>query len=261
MVSALGLTMTRPSFRANWRVEARFGTGLAALMTPRQRANSPAVAIEPLVRSASLISSWFRAAPHESIREALHPRREVAHALRSAQQLAVEPDALEPVVQAEQIREAHAAMHFGGGARHEAADFGGVRLGLRGGERSLGGNRVEGGRGRAPAPPPSRRTCASPPGTSRSRGRTAGAPWRNPPLSRSCAWRRPAYRRGAAPSRRRACARAWQRRRRKTAARTPHCRSAIRRGRACCRSWSARSSSGLLHRRSPDENPRLAPRR
>src|ERR1043166_5716697 len=144
MVSALGLTMTRPSFRANWRVEARFGTGLAALMTPRQRANSPAVAIEPLVRSASLISSWFRAAPHESIREALHPRREVAHALRSAQQLAVEPDALEPVVQAEQIREAHAAMHFGGGARHEAADFGGVRLGLRGGERSLGGNRVEG---------------------------------------------------------------------------------------------------------------------
>ncbi len=73
----------------------------------------------------------------------------MAHALGPAQQLPVQPDALEPVVQAEKIGDAHAAMHLGGGARDEAADLGQMRLGVRGRQRGLGGNGIE-GMGRIP---------------------------------------------------------------------------------------------------------------
>ena len=66
-----------------------------------------------------------------------------AHVFRAAEQLAVEPDALEPVVQAKAVGEADAAMDLGGGAGDKAADFAQVGLGVGGGERRLGGKGVE----------------------------------------------------------------------------------------------------------------------
>src|SRR5262249_30859517 len=46
----------------------------------------------------------------------------VARFFRAAENLAIEADALEPEVQAEQIGEAHAAMHLGRRPRDMAAD-------------------------------------------------------------------------------------------------------------------------------------------
>src|SRR5579864_9619369 len=68
----------------------------------------------------------------------------MADFLGSAKGLTVEADALEPVMQAEKNGKSHAAMHFGGGARHEGADFGGVRLGMRRHALRLFGKFVEG---------------------------------------------------------------------------------------------------------------------
>ena len=52
--------------------------------------------------------------------------------LRAAQHLPIIADALEPVVQAEQVGEAHAAMHLGCCARDEGADLRQMRLGVCG---------------------------------------------------------------------------------------------------------------------------------
>ena len=47
----------------------------------------------------------------------------LAHQFRRTEGLAVEADALEPVVQPQEVGEAHAAMHLGGGAGDEGAHF------------------------------------------------------------------------------------------------------------------------------------------
>src|SRR6266480_8100794 len=74
--------------------------------------------------------------------EALHQGCEMTHAFGPAEQLAIQANALEPVVQPQQIGEAHAAVNLGRDTRNELSDFRGVRLGVRGRERRFGRNGV-----------------------------------------------------------------------------------------------------------------------
>src|SRR5579859_3874973 len=66
----------------------------------------------------------------------------LAALLGAAEHLAIVANALEPVVQAEQVGEAHAAVRLGGHARDIAADVAEMRLGLQRSEAGFIGQRV-----------------------------------------------------------------------------------------------------------------------
>ena len=70
-------------------------------------------------------------------RPTLHPRRFHAETFRSAEQLSIEPHALEPIMQAEEVGEAHAAVDLRGGAGNKATDLGELGLGVGGDQRAL----------------------------------------------------------------------------------------------------------------------------
>ena len=69
-------------------------------------------------------------APSTSVLRGLDPALQCCrlgpHRFGSAKHLPVESNAFEPVVETDQVRESHPAMHFGGSASDKAMDFAGV---------------------------------------------------------------------------------------------------------------------------------------
>src|SRR5688572_31521247 len=83
--------------------------------------------------------TWESRSPHKS----MNPCRLLAHALGAAEERTVGADPLVPVVQPEHVGDADAAVHFGRGARDEAARLTEIGFCMRSDQRRLVGPLIE----------------------------------------------------------------------------------------------------------------------
>src|ERR1700749_389755 len=107
------------SIKVSWPANAGHPDGFCTVLVGSQRRHLGG----PHSRAVTTLSVSDPALGHRGV---------MARLLRGAENLPVEADALEPIVQAEQVGETHAAMHFGRGARDERADLRQMRLHMRG---------------------------------------------------------------------------------------------------------------------------------